>query len=61
MFPTPHKAIKIAASAALGMHAGATFAHEGHQLPGSHWHATDLWGFVAIGVLLAVATWQGRK
>jgi hypothetical protein len=43
------------------MHAGATFAHEGHQLPGSHWHATDLWGFVAIGVLLAVATWQGRK
>jgi len=39
----------------------STFAHEGHGLQGSHWHATDLWGFVAIGVVLAIAIWHGRK
>ncbi len=38
-----------------------TYAHDGHGLMGSHWHATDLWGFLAVGVLLAIAIWQGRK
>ena len=37
-------------------------AHEGHGLTGGHWHATDAFGFVALlGVLAAVAWWQGRK
>jgi hypothetical protein len=39
----------------------ATWAHDGHSLQGSHWHATDLWGFVAMGLVLALAIWQGRK
>jgi len=39
----------------------ATWAHDGHSPQGSHWHATDLWGFVAMGVVLAVAVWHGRK
>jgi len=44
---------------------GATLpalAHEGHGLPGaSHWHSTDAWGFVAVGVLVALAVWLSRR
>ena len=47
-------AIKIvAASAYLVCHSNV-FAHEGHGLNGTHWHATDTWGFVLV---VAVAVW----
>ncbi|RZU02360.1 hypothetical protein [Rivibacter subsaxonicus] len=36
-------------------------AHEGHGPEGSHWHATDAWGFVVLGALLAAALWFGRR
>jgi len=38
-------------------------AHEGHGLPGhAHWHATDVLGFVALGVAgAALVWWRGRK
>lgn len=36
-------------------------AHDGHGLPGAHWHASDAWGFVAVGLLIAAALWLGRK
>ena len=37
-------------------------AHEGHGLAGSHWHATDAWGFVAAGALVVLALWwRGRR
>ncbi len=39
----------------------ASWAHEGHGMAGPHWHATDAWGFVALGVVLATALWAGRK
>ena len=26
----------------------ATWAHEGHGMEGSHWHATDIWGLLAV-------------
>ena len=26
----------------------ATWAHEGHGMDGSHWHATDIWGVLAL-------------
>jgi len=61
MLRTFRKAIKFIAPGAYLMSASITFAHDGHGLQGSHWHATDLWGFVVIGVVLAVAIWQGRK
>ena len=32
-------------------------AHEGHGLFGSHWHATDVLGFVGVVVAIAVALW----
>jgi hypothetical protein len=36
-------------------------AHEGHGLEGSHGHATDALGFVAVAVGLALAIWLSRK
>ncbi len=38
-------------------------AHEGHDMPGvSHWHSTDVVGFVAVAGLIAYAIWmKGRK
>jgi len=37
-------------------------AHEGHGLAGAHWHATDVFGFLALlAVAGAVAWWRGRK
>jgi len=35
-------------------------AHDGHGLAGSHWHATDTWGFVALAVGLAAAIWFSK-
>jgi Co/Zn/Cd efflux system component len=36
-------------------HLGA-WAHEGHGLQGTHWHATDALGFVAA-VVVGLAAW----
>ena len=49
------------AACALGMGATAVFAHDGHGLAGTHWHATDVWGFVAVAAMLAVAICLSRK
>ena len=37
------------ALATLAVHA-STWAHEGHGMEGSHWHATDIWGVLAATV-----------
>jgi hypothetical protein len=40
----------------------AAFAHDGHGLGGTHWHATDVLGFVAVALVAAAAVWwSGRK
>ena len=40
----------------------AVLAHDGHGLFGSHWHATDVLGFVAVLVIaLAASLWSKRK
>ena len=39
---------------------GAVFAHDGHGLSGSHWHASDTWGFLTVGALVALAVWLSR-
>ena len=36
-------------------------AHDGHGLPGAHWHATDLWGFVALLAAIGALAWWSRK
>jgi Co/Zn/Cd efflux system component len=36
-------------------------AHDGHGLEGSHWHASDTLGFVAVLVVVAAVWWTRRK
>ena len=50
---------QLATTAAL-MSACAAMAHDGHGLAGSHWHATDAWGFACVAVLAALAIWSSR-
>jgi hypothetical protein len=52
---------QLIASCAGGMGATTAFAHEGHGLMGTHWHATDALGFVAVAAMIAVAVWLSRK
>lgn len=55
------KAIQFIASCAALLPATAAFSHEGHGFTGSHWHASDVAGLAALGVLIAVAVWLSRK
>ena len=48
----------LAALSALPL---AVVAHDGHGLAGPHWHATDAWGFVALGLVVVAAFWWRRK
>jgi hypothetical protein len=43
--------------------AAPSWAHSGHGLLGTHWHATDTVGFLALGaVVVGVGIWlSGRK
>ena len=36
-------------------------AHEGHGLGGTHWHASDVLGFVVGAVVVAALIWHLRK
>jgi Ca2+/H+ antiporter len=47
----------------LALVAGAVSAHEGHGASTAvHWHATDVFGFIALAlVVAALAWWMGRK
>jgi len=40
---------------------GAASAHDGHGLAGTHWHPTDIWGFIALAAVVALVIWQARK
>ena len=44
----------------INLSATATFAHNGHGLVGTHWHATDVLGFVAAALAVGVAVWLSR-
>ena len=51
---------KLIAACAISTVSSGIFAHDGHGLPGAHWHATDVWGFAALGVMVALAIWLSR-
>jgi hypothetical protein len=53
-------AINFVAAHALIYWSKSAFAHEGHGMGSSHWHASDVWGFVALGGAIAVAVWLSR-
>lgn len=38
----------------------AARAHDGHGLFGAHWHASDVFGFVAACAAVGLAVWLGR-
>jgi hypothetical protein len=51
---------KLIAAPAIFYWSTAVFAHENHGFTGPHWHATDAWGFVALGAMVALAIWLSR-
>ena len=53
-------ALFLIATGALSTGANTAFAHDGHGLIGSHWHATDTWGFIAMVGVVALAVWLSR-
>ena len=49
-------------AAVLAATGGSAMAHSGHGLgAGSHWHASDGWGFALVLALAATAWWLGRR
>lgn len=53
--------IKLIALCAASITANTAFSHENHGFTGPHWHASDVAGFAALGVLIALAIWLSRK
>ena len=49
------------AAFALFTWATSAFSHDGHGFSGIHWHATDVWGFLAVAAMVAVAVWLSKK
>jgi hypothetical protein len=59
---TLSKTLKSIAFVSIAARSSELFAHEGHGLGGgSHWHASDVWGFVAMAALVALAIWLSRR
>ncbi len=52
---------KLIALCAAFLPATHAFSHENHGFIGSHWHASDVAGLAALGVLIAVALWLSKK
>lgn len=52
--------MKKTTTALLGTLATAAFSHDGHGLMGAHGHASDAWGFVVLGLAVALLL-AGRK
>jgi hypothetical protein len=53
-------AIKLIAINAIITPASVLFAHDGHGLNGSHWHASDVFGFALLAVAIGISLWFGR-
>jgi hypothetical protein len=51
---------KLLAATSLTGAASLAAAHGGHGLAFAHWHATDVWGFVALGAVAALIFWIRR-
>ena len=51
----------LIATAALALSAGLAAAHDGHGFSGAHWHASDLFGPLALVVGIAALWFTRRK
>lgn len=52
--------IKLIAIQALIMPATSTFAHELRGFTDSHWHVSDVFGFVLLAAAIGLTLWYGR-
>ena len=53
---------RLAAVLVTSFAALPVLAHDGHgALMQAHWHATDTFGLLLVGVLAGIAIWFGRK
>jgi hypothetical protein len=52
--------IKLIAIQALITPSTVIFAHDEHGLQGSHWHASDTFGFVILAAAIGLTLWFGR-
>jgi hypothetical protein len=52
--------MKTGTMVALTLATGAVQAHPGHGLDGTHWHATDTWGWLALAAGIALVLWLRR-
>jgi hypothetical protein len=53
-------AIKLIAVQAIITPARVIFAHDGHGLEGSHWHASDVFGFGLLAIAIGISLWFGQ-
>ncbi|MCY7307689.1 MAG: hypothetical protein LH632_16420 [Rhodoferax sp.] len=54
---TWHGLFKRCTLPALAAWSAGASAHDGHGMTGSHWHASDAWGIIALAVAVALAAW----
>jgi hypothetical protein len=52
--------IKLIAIQAIIMPTTSIFSHELHGLTDSHWHASDVFGFVILAAAIGLTLWSGR-
>ena len=48
------RCLHSAAALTLLTASATTWAHEGHGIEGGHWHATDIWGLLAVAAVAAL-------
>ena len=48
------RCLPSAAALATLVASAAAWAHEGHGMEGGHWHATDIWGLLAVAAAAAL-------
>jgi hypothetical protein len=51
---------KLIAIQAIITTATSIHAHDGHSLTSSHWHASDVFGFVILAAAISLTLWFGR-
>lgn len=54
-------ALKTLVITSIATLATTAMAHNGHGMGGSHWHATDVGGFVAVAAVIGLAIWFSRS
>jgi hypothetical protein len=52
--------MKLIAIQAIITPATSIYAHDGHSLTSSHWHASDVFGFVILAAAISLTLWFGR-